>query len=82
MFKFQYEVNGFTWKARIMSRVIHALGLVKMTRDELWKNVRDQSTLIFIFSQEGQGILKAQKAVAAVHAKKQTKSGTKGLHSV
>ena len=53
-----------------------------MTRDELWKNVRDQATLIFIFHQEGQGILKAQKALVAVHAKKQTKSGTKGLHSI
>ena len=40
-------------------RVIGALGLVNMTRDELWKNVRDQATLIFIFNQEGQGILKA-----------------------
>ena len=61
---------------------IHALGLVNMTRDELWKNIRDQATLIFIFNQEGQGILKAQKALVALHAKQQTKSGTKGLHSI
>ena len=61
---------------------IHALGLVNMTRDELWKNIRDQATLIFIFNQEGQGILKAQKALVALHAKQQTKAGTKGLHSI
>lgn len=59
MFKFQSEVNGFTWKTRNTPRVTGALGLVNMTRDELWTNVRDQATLIFIFNQEGQGILKA-----------------------
>ena len=58
-----------------------ATGPASVIRNELWKNVRDQATLIFIFNQEGQGILKAQKAPMAVRGEKQTKSGTEGLQS-
>lgn len=41
------------------------------------KNVRDQATLIFIFSQEGQGILKAQKAAVAVQLRSRLNLGLK-----
>lgn len=64
-----------------MPRVMGATGLASIIRNELWKNVRDQATLIFTFNKEDQGILRAQMAPMAVRGERQTKCGTEGLQS-